>query len=330
MKIFHHNDNDGLCAAAIIKNECENVYDRMTNDDFFEYSHSGKIDTPEFNENENVYIVDLALDDVIFNNVIKPAVLAGAKVIHIDHHATTLDYYDKLKNIDDVEILKKVCIFHKIGLSGALLTWVFCCMNVDEKQHPMDVNFDFADKYTHVAFYPETPKMREYAIPDVIRLINDRDVWNNELKDSKMFSLGFGLVTDKHPSDTVWQKLIYYGSLHGPYEYVSSGYIIDRYITLMNENYMKSSFESEICGHKVLCLNGYGNSDVFGNKFDEYPMVCLFNYDGSLGKWRYSFYSSEKVDGSVNVGELAKSLGGGGHKNAAGCVLSENIFDKNK
>ena len=59
-------------------------------------------------------------------------------------------------------------------------------------------------------------------------------------------------------------------------------------------------------------------------------MVCKFGYDGSIHKWRYTLYQSDKIDNIVDVSEIAKRYGGGGHRGAAGFVLDYNIFDKYK
>ena len=43
MKIFHHNDDDGRCAAAIVKHFMNDLGQPMDDADFIEYGHSGTI-----------------------------------------------------------------------------------------------------------------------------------------------------------------------------------------------------------------------------------------------------------------------------------------------
>ena len=136
------------------------------------------------------------------------------------------------------------------------------------------------------------------------------------------------METDKNPCNELWHLLIY-GSDARVYEYVNKGKILWSYQEGINEKMLRNAFEYEIDGHKCLCLNTpYGNSRVFNDKFDEYPMVCKFSYTG-LHTWRYSFYSSEKHPDSVDVSVIAKKLGGGGHKHAAGVTLPYNLFEHN-
>lgn len=327
MKIFYHTDDDGQCAAAIVYRELRNIFEPVADDDIIPYSHTGEIATVEFKIIEHVYIVDLSLDDTIFNKVIKPAVNAGSTVVHIDHHQTTLDYIKSMTD-EDRSIMDKVKMFYKIGLSGTMLTWVYALMNEDERMNPSEVLFDFTDGFTHVAFNVGKNNMREYNIPDVIRFIDDNDVWRHELDDTKYFSLGFQMEEDKTPTAKVWDNLIYSSNSRETYAYVNNGKLLWDYQTAQNNRNMRNAFESDVFGVKCLCLNGYGNSRIFGDKFDEYPMVCRFNYDGSANKWRYSLFSSEKYSEPTDVSVIAKTYGGGGHRHAAGFVTDEFIFGK--
>ena len=355
MKIFYHGDDDGRCSAAIVKRELVNVFEPITMDDFIEYFHSGNINTPEFKMNETVYIVDLALDDVIYNQVIKPAVDAGSKVIHIDHHKTTLDRISSMTD-DEKLVMEKITSFYKTELSASMLTWVYSLMYDSERKEPNKVNFDFTQGYTHVGFNVETPDMREYRIPDAIRYIDDNDVWRHEIEETKFFSIGFQLIEDKHPASQIWDDLIYTSSQYESSKIVNDGRILWTYQEVRNKASMRNAFESDVyerllCAYQeaqykanlrnafesdvfgptCLCLNScQGNSRIFCEKFDEYQMVCKFGYDGSIHKWRYTLYSSDKNDNIVDVSDIAKHYGGGGNRGAAGFVLDYNIFDKNK
>ena len=320
MKIFYHFDDDGRCAAAIVYREFRNVFDQMSDDDFIKYGHSGHIDPVEFRKNESVYIVDLALDDTIYNSVIVPAVKAGSKVIHIDHHKTTLDNLDGV----DSDIMSKITTFYKIGLSGTLLTWIFALMKDDERNAPDKVDFDFTDHKTHVAFNPLTKNMREYKIPDVIRFINDNDVWTHEIDESKYFNIGFKLEEDKHPTAKIWDNLIYSSTSREVFKIVNDGKLIWDYQNLQNKRTLKNAFTSDVFGVQCFCVNGYGNSRVFGDMINEFPMVCIFHYAGYVGMWHYSLYSH--ADGE-DVSEIAKRYGGCGHRHAAAFISQRLLFE---
>jgi nanoRNase/pAp phosphatase (c-di-AMP/oligoRNAs hydrolase) len=83
----------------------------------------------------------------------------------------------------------------------------------------------------------------------------------------------------------------------------------------------KSSFEIEFKGLKAICLNGGGfNSDVFKSVYDEsrHDIMMPFQFNGRF--WTVSLYTTkDEVDCSV----IAKSMGGGGHKKAAGFQVDD-------
>lgn len=327
MKIFYHGDDDGRCSAAIVKRELVNVFEPITMDDFIEYFHSGNINTPEFKMNETVYIVDLALDDVIYNQVIKPAVDAGSNVIHIDHHKTTIDYISSMTD-DEKLVMEKITSFYKMGLSASMLTWVYSLMYDSERKEPNKVNFDFTQGYTHVGFNVGDPGMREYRIPDAIRYIDDNDVWRHGIEETKFFSIGFQMIEDKHPASQIWDDLIYTSSQYESSKIVNDGRLLWTYQEAQNKANLSNAFESDVFGPTCLCLNScQGNSRIFCEKFDDYQMVCKFGYDGSIHKWRYTLYQSDKIDNIVDVSEIAKHYGGGGHRGAAAFISKEFLFE---
>lgn len=326
MKVFHHNDSDGLCAAALVGNSLAVVFDKPEKEDFVEYNYDGDIDIPDeyIKDGETVYIVDLSLSDSIYN-LIKKCIDKGCKVIHIDHHQSTFKYLQSIRSTD----VPKYTHFYKEGISGAMLTYIYSCMSEEERIDPENVAFDFSDKRTHVAFNYNTPDMREYRIPTIIRFIDDNDVWLHEIDETKYFCIAFQMEQDIAPYEEIWDKLIY-GSEQRVYGYVNDGKLIYKYQESVDKKNMSSSFEYDILGNQCLCLNTcccYGNSRIFGEKFEEYPMVCKFGYDGSIRKWRYTLYSSENREDSVDVETIAKKFGGGGHAHAAGFVLTYNLFE---
>jgi len=67
------------------------------------------------------------------------------------------------------------------------------------------------------------------------------------------------------------------------------------------------------------------SSSAFEGVYDEdlHDLMCCYFYDGSVGKWIHSFYSTKK---SVDASEVAKLYGGGGHAGAAGCQLDAPII----
>lgn len=342
--IFHHNDDDGRCAAAVIYNECCEASDLnvLPDENFIEYSHGMSmpiVPADQLRDNDTVYIVDLALDPVIFKTIeriqnINPTI----KIVHIDHHKTTFDFLENMTD-EQREVMSHVRKFYRNGLSASMLCWVYGCMTDDERARLDDETipegdrdiFDFTENYSHLGFYPgQTDKERILRIPMIVRFIDDWDVWRHALPETRAFNAGFGLITDKHPKQEFWSVYLYTNNDYALNEkIIVPGEIILQYNTVTYKHMMKHAFEYTLpTGDTILCLNADGNSTVFGSNIEAYPACCLFNYEGDKKLWTYSMYSKE--DG-LDVSEICKSYGGGGHVHAAGFQTMDNIFaDHNK
>jgi len=340
MKILHHNDADGRCSAAIVSLELTTFYDMFKKEDFIEYEHGYNITLPDVVENEHVYIVDIALNESTYN-FLKYFVDKGCKVVYIDHHITTGNFLmnateDQRKIINNPNVV----MFYKSEIqsgdddknitkvSATMLTWIYSCMNENERKNPNLISFDFTETFSHVALNIDQPEMREYNIPIPIRYIDDYDIWRKALKNTDAFHEGYMLMSDEetHPFEPFWKNIIY-DTPTLVNDMVGEGYICLKKNNVRNANIIKHAFEYDIEGNKCLCVNAIDvNSTVFGERIHEYPMVCAFHYDGAVGLWMYSFYSSEKNTDSVDCAELATKLGGGGHKLASGCQLPYNYF----
>lgn len=80
--------------------------------------------------------------------------------------------------------------------------------------------------------------------------------------------------------------------------------------------------------YDIYVLNGYGNSEVFGEYYNAYDAVCVWNYDGN--KYSYSMYcrKDSEIDCSKTALYMKEMYGmnGGGHKCACGWSTTEPVF----
>ena len=326
--LIHHNDDDGRCAGAIVVRELCNVFNRPNADTIFEYKHGYKLMVSDeiIMDANDIYIVDIAIDDQILDFVKKIHDLRGddmPKITLIDHHQSSKELLRNGSADPRYEIfLMFVKTFVHMGISGALLTYVYAQFTSSERNREPD--FDFTEGRTHFKIFPSG---REYRIPWAVRLIDDYDVWKHELLDTKYFNLGFSLEKDKNPLADIWDNVIYGDERWLSRTYIEPGRLLFDYQESLNRRAMSRAFESEIDGVKCLCLNHTGNSMVFGDEIKQYPMVCLFYYDGKIHKWKYSFYSDETT--GVDVEKVVKKLSdsSGGHVHAAGAVVDKFIFE---
>lgn len=331
MKCIHHNDADGLCAAAIVKNELANDFMHVNESDFIMYNHGWTLELPEIKEGEEVYFVDLALDGVTFN-AMKKCIEAGAHVIHIDHHIGGSRFYESMSP-EGKAVYDQVRRFFRTDYSGTMLTWVYAAMTDKEKEDPSKVSFDITDGLTHVGFWIDNPSMkREVAIPLAVRYIDDNDVWRHSLDESKYFALVFRSLPNEMTNPLnldFWKEMLYASTPKRTMDLVDRGRMLFDYQDSINRSIVKNGFEYDIAGIKCFCLNTpFGNSQIFCEKYDEYPMVCKFSYDGSIKKWRYTFYSNDKFKDQVDCSEIARMFfAGGGHRGSSGGQLDYNYFE---
>jgi len=155
-------------------------------------------------------------------------------------------------------------------------------------------------------------------VPEYIRLIGDRDVWKFEYgQRTKDFCMGIG-VLDLKPTSRDWEK-----AKLAIDHYIEVGSGINMYLTNWYSSYNKSwGYETEFEGHTCFVVNGKFPADASDEITKKYDIAITTVYDG--GVWTITFYSRKEID----VSEIAKKYGGGGHFGAAGCTLKELPFMK--
>lgn len=288
--IFHHNDADGRCAAAIAAKKLRDLsYDiKFVEVDYKDAEDHGRI-LAGFEPGEDVYVLDFSF---------KPELMAKVRaragvVVWCDHHATAKAYnYDDLPGFRD---------FSEKGLSGAECTWAHCFQNSCEQAE-------------------------RRLMPPALTLLGDYDAWRLA-HGEQAFAYYEGLkLFDTDPSADLWNKLLFAADgdpsgLMG--SIIESGRAAIRY----RDNYcagLRKSFgyETELAGHRAYALNAFQfGSKGHGEKFGEYPVCIAYIHDGR--KFTVSLYSE-----TIDVGAIAKSLGGGGHKGAAGFTCEKLPFER--
>ena len=107
---------------------------------------------------------------------------------------------------------------------------------------------------------------------------------------------------------------------------IKNGRTVLRYIEKENKKYVEQyCFETKINDIPALAVNkGLANSQLFDSVWDieKYPIAIAFVWCGD--KWTVSLYTT--VETEIDVSEIAKSYGGGGHKCAAGFQCKELPF----
>lgn len=286
--IFHHNDADGRCAAAIVLHSGI-LYGCIDEPVFVEMDYKDEVRLDLIDNQTPVYVLDFSFKPEIMDEVRKRAF----GVIWCDHHKTAASYpYQDLPGVRD---------FSEKGLSGAECTWEYC--------------------------FPDAP------IPEDVVLLGDYDAWRLEQQPS-CFHFYEGLkLFDTSPTSDLWTDVLGFAGADEEYrrgkqmkrciEIREAGQAAIKYRDNYCANMRKAfGYETEIAGHKAYAINAYQfGSAAMGEKFKEYPVSIAYAHDGR--KFTVSLYST-----TVDVGEIAKSLGGGGHKGAAGFTCEKLPFER--
>ena len=154
--------------------------------------------------------------------------------------------------------------------------------------------------------------MKPLPVPPVIHAISDRDLWEFKLPDTRAVTAALMLL----PYDVeTWRPLLGY-DIDDYYHLVTKGEAILEYQNSQAEKIAKASdfpFQT-IGGYDVPCINTTHLIREIGHAIAaDYPFVAMY-FDTK----DHRIYSLRSAENGLDVSEIAKQYGGGGHQHAAG------------
>ncbi|RLC82697.1 MAG: phosphohydrolase [Chloroflexi bacterium] len=285
MKCFYHNDADGKCAAFWV-HHTEQARDQF--EPYYKISDYGQ----EFPHDlvqpgEMVWIVDFSIEpDDMFKLIEK----CGLDKIHwIDHHKTAIDKYKdfphEIQGIRDND--KAAC-----ELTFEYVSWWVA--------KTMGSPGSFEEYRVHI------------TAPMFTQLIADRDIWRWQYGQVTKFFYAGSQLLDLRPFSVEWTKLLYEPKYCE--EIQKNGELIEQFRARQRRidiNYFGCKVEFE--GIQCMAINGSPSGDLGQDICDMGYEVGIVYRRSNNGKWAVNLYSA-----TVDVGEIARAFGGGGHKGAAG------------
>lgn len=174
------------------------------------------------------------------------------------------------------------------------------------------VTFDMSRSGAGIAW----DELRGGPRPRLVDYVEDRDLWHWALPRSREVSAYVALADRTFES---WARLAV--ELEGAFDLVAdkgavAQLVVDRYV----EDKLKSQARSTIGGHLVRCVNTtFAASETVGALAEGEPFAAGWfrRDDGAF------VYSLRSRGGGLDVSEVAKQYGGGGHRNAAGFTVRE-------
>lgn len=254
-------------------------------------------------DDKNIIIIDVAYKKEVLSEIFERA----KSVVFIDHHISI--------NEDVKELVKKYnqheIVYDKYR-SGASLTWLY--FNNTE------------------------------SLPRFIRYIEDNDIGKWEIEETIPFINGLEVYYKLDPTEkniNSWKKLIFNNSKIE--KLIKKGYIFETYkeylLDINSKKYSLELFPSQQVYEEfpnvfqrpeqykvaVYCGNGCPSTSLIGKRLVEkvdcdFAIIWTFHMDKK--EYVLSFRSDK-----VNVGEIAKAFGGGGHELASACGFSNTKYN---
>ena len=200
-------------------------------------------------------------------------------MVILDHHKTAMNDLHHLS----ITRKDKLWIHFDMEKSGAKLAWEY--------------------------FNPEPN-----SVPDIISYVEDRDLWRFNYSATRDISS----YIFSHPYDFETWNMIEEHIDNYHEDVIIQGQAIDRQHFKDVDELAGNAFRAYIGGYSVPVVNVPYTlaSDMCHKLCKNEPFAASYYYDGSRDKFIFSLRST--TDAGVDVGEIAKMYGGGGHVHAAG------------
>lgn len=176
------------------------------------------------------------------------------------------------------------------------------------------VHFDMNRSGAGIAwdYFHGTPR------PKLVNYVEDRDLWRFKLPASKWMNAYINI----YPQSFACWDVLSAGLEERPNDFIDIGSGVqlacDHYVNKTAKLARIVCFE----GHEVPIVNAppVNISELVGHLAEKHPFAIGW-FQRPDGKYQFSLRS--RGDGGVNVNEIAKRYGGGGHRNAAGFTIEK-------
>lgn len=155
------------------------------------------------------------------------------------------------------------------------------------------------------------------CVPLIVRMVEDRDLWRWALPNSREMNAALASLPRTFEE---WDRL---DGLVNPEELVLQGAAILRYQQQLVDAHCQHAVEIEMDGHKILAVNATCLMSEIGGQLAENRPFGVTWYRRGDQRYQVSLRSSST---GVDVSEVARKYGGGGHKHAAGFATDSPPF----
>ncbi|MCA0850077.1 DHH family phosphoesterase [Salipiger thiooxidans] len=232
---------------------------------------------------------DVLMVDFSFKKDVMQAMGEKARrIVVLDHHKSAMEELsDFLELRTDGPLTKRA--------ADAMINGIGVCFDMDKSGCRLAWEYCFGDE----------------PMPDWFAAVEDRDLWRFARSGTREICIA---IRSLPRSFDLWDTFTAEHLAH-------DGMAIRRYVDMIVSNICDTAFEEEIDGHTVpvaSCSYDFVSETAHEllNRNPSAPFAaCIVrSYDGVS-------YSLRSMDDRMDVSEIAKKNGGGGHRNAAGFRL---------
>lgn len=283
--IYHSADLDGFCSGAIAKMAIMELYG--TNPEEIEmigWDYGNE--PPDIGDhNTMVVMTDISLPSEYMLNLNK----RGQAFIWIDHHRTAIELSEK-------QGYNNSCGSRAIGDSASLIAWMY--------------------------FYGE-----KRPVPKIVYWVDRYDVWKQGPDWDTVMEAQYGMrhQTNNPKDEKDFEDWVV--RFHNDYimeDVFYDGRTIFAYETEQAKIKCSKAFDLEFEGLKFAAINNpIGGSTILNSyRREDHQGLMVFSYHGRKQRWVVSMYKNELNEG-VDLSEIAKKFGGGGHASACGFEVND-------
>lgn len=159
-------------------------------------------------------------------------------------------------------------------------------------------------------FFAEDP------IPQAVSLIGDRDIWRMAHPETRAFSEGLFQEEINPATDRLWKPLLD-GDAGFVRQLIERGQVLYKArLKSIEDIVSRYGFETMFDGHRTLAVNHRGNGDM-GEYIRQVGYELAYCYVEVVRDQRLQTMVTLYSD-QIDVSEIARKFGGGGHRGAAG------------
>ncbi len=167
-------------------------------------------------------------------------------------------------------------------------------------------------------------------VPKLFLYVQDRDLWKWEMPNSREVNLGLEMLRNKELINGFekYLELIDNDNLE---DIKDLGKLLYAYKKKIIEEIANNAFPMDVLGYEnvICCEVGNGSlvsevGEMLREIYPEAPFILLYGINNQM-----IIVSLRGAKGEINLSELAKKNGGGGHFNASGFKIFKNNLLKN-